>query len=91
MYLAIYILLVISISCLSVTIGNFLTLSDTQERELDREKIEYLTGENARLEFEKKSSVNESSSLETELSVARSKINSERFAVSSFQCSCWLF
>lgn len=48
-----------------------------QERESDRKKLEYLTEENARLEFEKKSSLNESASLETELSVAMSRMNSE--------------
>ncbi|XP_005102971.3 girdin [Aplysia californica] len=46
----------------------------TRERNSDREKIDYLTSENARLEFEKKSSMNESASLETELSAARSRI-----------------
>ena len=48
-----------------------------QERESEREKLEYLTEENARLEFEKKSSMNESASLESELSAVRSKIGSE--------------
>ncbi|BFZ12289.1 hypothetical protein BsWGS_15328 [Bradybaena similaris] len=47
----------------------------TLEQESDRKKLEYLTEENARLEFEKKSSLNESASLETELSVAMSRMN----------------
>ncbi|XP_055879574.1 girdin-like isoform X3 [Biomphalaria glabrata] len=46
----------------------------SQERESDKEKIEYLTEENARLEFEKKSSLSESVSLESELSAVKSRI-----------------
>ncbi|CAL1530395.1 unnamed protein product [Lymnaea stagnalis] len=46
----------------------------TRTHDSDLEKIEYLTELNARLEFEKKSSMCESASLETELSAARSRI-----------------
>ena len=48
-----------------------------QERDWDRERIELLTEENARLEFEKKTSMNESASLEQELEDARTKVGSE--------------
>lgn len=42
-----------------------------QERDADRLRIQELAEENARLEFEKKSSFNESANLEEELSKAR--------------------
>ena len=48
-----------------------------KERDWDRERIELLTEENARLEFEKKTSMNESASLEQELEDARAKVGSE--------------
>lgn len=48
-----------------------------QERDLDRERIEMLTEENARLEFEKKSRMNESASLEKELEDARAKVGGQ--------------
>ena len=48
-----------------------------QERDWDRERIELLTEENARLEFDKKTSMNESASLEQELEDARTKVGSE--------------
>ncbi|KAK7506972.1 hypothetical protein BaRGS_00001823 [Batillaria attramentaria] len=52
------------------------------ERDLDRERIELLTEENARLEFEKKSSMNESASLEQELEDARAKVGNMRGSLS---------
>lgn len=46
-----------------------------QERDSDREKIQILTEENAQLQFEKKSSMNESTNLEQELESARLRIS----------------
>ena len=54
------------------------------ERDWDRERIELLTEENARLEFEKKTSMNESASLEQELDVARAKVGSK--FINSIKC-----
>jgi hypothetical protein len=48
-----------------------------QERDWDRERIELLTEENARLEFEKKTSMNESASLEQELEESRARVGSK--------------
>lgn len=48
-----------------------------QERDADREKIKILTEENAQLQFEKKSNMNESTNLEQELESARLKIAGE--------------
>ena len=45
-----------------------------QERDVDRRKMQELIEENARLEFEKKSSFNESATLEEELMRARSQM-----------------
>ncbi len=42
---------------------------------MDRDRIQELTAENARLEFEKKSSFNESATLEDELAKARRQLN----------------
>ncbi|XP_070181839.1 girdin-like isoform X2 [Littorina saxatilis] len=52
------------------------------ERDWDRERIELLTEENARLEFEKKTSMNESASLEQELEDARTKVGNMRGSLS---------
>lgn len=46
-----------------------------QERDADREKIKILTEDNAQLQFEKKSNMNESTNLEHELVSARLKIS----------------
>lgn len=46
----------------------------TQERDSDREKLRILTEENAQLQYEKKSSLNESTNLEKELDSARLRI-----------------
>ena len=42
-----------------------------QERDADRQRVQELVEENTRLEWEKKSSLNESANLEEELSKAR--------------------
>ncbi|XP_052106053.1 girdin-like isoform X7 [Mytilus californianus] len=47
----------------------------TLERDADREKIRILTEDNAQLQFEKKSNMNESTNLEHELESARLKIS----------------
>ncbi|XP_071162644.1 girdin-like isoform X2 [Mytilus edulis] len=47
----------------------------TLERDADREKIKILTEDNAQLQFEKKSNMNESTNLEHELVSARLKIS----------------
>ncbi|XP_076464558.1 uncharacterized protein LOC143296482 [Babylonia areolata] len=52
------------------------------ERDWDRERIELLTEENARLEFEKKTSMNESASLEQELEDARAKVGNMKGSLS---------
>ena len=46
----------------------------SQERDSDREKLRILTEENAQLQYEKKSSLNESTNLEKELDSARLRI-----------------
>ena len=51
-----------------------------QERDTDRQKMQELIEENARLEFEKKSSFNESATLEEELMRARTQLPGEMFA-----------
>lgn len=52
----------------------YLDIFFTQERDSDREKLRILTEENAQLQYEKKSSLNESTNLEKELDSARLRI-----------------
>ena len=47
------------------------TSNHFQERDIDRKKMQELAEENARLEFQQKSSFNESANLEEELQRAR--------------------
>lgn len=54
--------------------GDNLWIDILQERDADREKIKIMTEENAQLQFEKKSNMNESTNLEQELESARLKI-----------------
>ena len=62
-------------SDINILYDNFIKCDISQERDEDREKIRVLTEENAQLQFEKKSSMNESTNLEQELESARLRIS----------------
>ena len=52
-----------------------------QEREREQQKLTELVEENARLEYEKKSSFNESASLEEELVRARAQLHTGQWVI----------